>query len=213
MENTRKVLCVSASNNFRPGVQETSSYRICKAVLKEAKSLDKEIDGEIIELKDLTPNPCIDCIECYGTKRCAIDPVFNQLYEKIIASNFLFIVTPHYAPIPAKLCMLLEKMESITFEHWGRDNSYQSEVFGIPTAVISHAGGSENVQVRKGYKKIVNDPIANALNTIQLKLISFSDEWDTGICVCPIKEDETGDLVFDEKISEYARKVLGAEAL
>ena len=100
-----------------------------------------------------------------------------------------------------------------SFEPWNRDNSYQSEVFGIPTAVISHDGGADDEEARKGYKKIVNDPIANALATIQLKLVPFSDEWNTGISVRHIKINEAGDLIFDEKINEYTRKVLGAEAL
>ena len=111
--------------------------------------------------------------------------------------------------------MLLEKMESISFEPWNRDNSYQSEVFGIPTAVISHGGAGEDEinGILKSYKRVVNDPIANALHTIQLKTIPFDDEWNTGICVNPVQENGTGDLVFDEKITEYARKVLGTEAL
>ncbi|MDR0287996.1 MAG: NAD(P)H-dependent oxidoreductase [Clostridiales bacterium] len=213
MCSTTKILCISASNNFRPGIQETSSYRICKAILEEAKKLGKDIAGEIMELKNQKLNPCIDCIECFGTKRCAIDTVFNQIYVKIIACDFLFIVTPHYAPIPAKLCMLLEKMESITFEPWNRDNGYHSEVFGIPTAVISHDGGSDDDQARKEYKKIVNDPIANALATIQLKLVPFNDEWNTGISIRHIRVNEAGGLIFDEKISEYTRKVLNTEAL
>jgi len=33
----------------------------------------------------------------------------------------------------------------------------------------------------KSYKLMVNDTIANALDTIQLKLIPFNNEWNTGI--------------------------------
>jgi len=139
-----------------------------------------------------------------GIRRCAIDVVFNQLYEKIIACDVLFIVSPHYAPIPAKLCMLLEKMEEISFEPWVKDNSYRSEVYDIPTAVISHGGGSDNEQAHKEYKRVVNDPIANALHTIQLKLIPFNDEWDTGIVVKPMDES-------NRKITQYVNKIITTE--
>ena len=59
-------------------------------------------------------------------------------------ADYLFFVSPHYAPIPAKLCMLLEKMEQITFLHWWRDETYQSELFGKLAGIISHGGGGEN---------------------------------------------------------------------
>ena len=65
----------------------------------------------------------------------------------------------------------------------------------------------------KEYKRVVNDPIANALNTIQLKLIPYSDECNTGVSVRPVKENEAGGFIFDDKIGEYVRKVLSTEAL
>jgi len=139
--------------------------------------------------------------------------------SKIIACDILFIVSPHYAPIPAKLCMLLEKMEEITFYRWEKDNTYQSEVYGIKTAVIAHGGGSGNEVAgaggisQKDYKKVVNDPVANALNTIQLQLIPFSDAWDTGIVVPPMGMSADSGQPLDKKIGEYVRKVLNQEAL
>jgi len=179
-------------------------------VLEEAKKHIVIIDGEIIELKNLNLIPCMDCMGCLDSRRCAKDGIFNQLYEKIIACDILFIVSPHYAPVPAKLCMLLEKMEEITFYRWEKDTTYQSEVYGKKTAVISHGGGSGNEVAEDGgisqkdYKRVVNDPIANALNTIQLKLIPYDDEWNTGIVVKP----ETAEQGFDKKIGEYVRQVL-----
>ncbi|MDR1589556.1 MAG: NAD(P)H-dependent oxidoreductase [Oscillospiraceae bacterium] len=211
--NLLRILCISASNNFRPGVKETYSYQICKTVLDEADKHVTEIEGEIIELKNLTLSPCRDCMKCLDSRRCVTDDTFNQIYEKIIACDILFIVSPHYAPVPAKLCMLLEKMEEITFYRWEKDTSYQSEVYGIKTAVISHGGGSGNEFAQADgisqtdYKKVVNDPIANALDTIQLKLIPYDDEWNTGIVVKP----ETAEQGFDKKIGQYVRQVLSIE--
>jgi len=215
-QGVMRFLCVSASNNFRAGVSETYSYKICKVVLDEAKKCIPDMESEIIELKNFTLNPCRDCMGCIDNKRCATDDAFNHIYEQIIACDVLFIVTPHYAPIPAKLCMLLEKMEEITFYRWEKDTSYKSEVYGIKTAVIAHGGGSGNEVAQAGgvsqkdYKAMVNDPIANALHTIQLKLIPLNEEWNTGIVVPPnISADSEQPL--DKKISQYVRKALGVE--
>jgi Multimeric flavodoxin WrbA len=205
-----RILCISASN--RSGVKETNSYKLCKAVLDEAKKHISGMESEIIELKNHTLSPCIACSKCScSIRRCAIDNVFNQIYEKIIACDVLFIISPHYAPIPAKLCMLLEKMGTISFIPWAKDNSYQSETYGIKTAVISHGIMSVNEDAQKRCKRVVNDPIANALHTPQLKLIPFNDEWDTGIVVRPINKNAAVEQLFDEKINEYVRKVLNIE--
>ena len=102
-----KILCISASN--RLDTTGTNSYRKCKAVLDEAKKHISNMQSEIIELQNQSLNPCTACSGCLNSKRCAIDEVFNHIYEKIIACDILFIVSPHYALIPAKLCMLFEK--------------------------------------------------------------------------------------------------------
>ena len=192
-----RLLCISASNNHLQGTEETTSFKICNRIILEARKMLPYVDCSIIELKNLTPNPCIGCFKCVESRRCVIDDVFNEIYEKVINCDVLFIVSPHYAPIPAKLCMLLEKMETISFRHWVNDNRYQSEVYGIPTGVISHGGGGTSGLLQE-YMRVVNYPIWNALDTIQLRLIPYNDEWKKGISVPPIEN------IQDCLDSEYA---------
>lgn len=196
-----KIICISASN--RTDVKGTNSYWKCKAVLDEAGKHIPDMHGEIIELQNYALNPCTACSMCSASKRCAVDDAFNEIYEKIIACDVLCIVAPHYAPIPAKLCMLFEKMGQIAFS---RDEAYQSETYGIRTAVITHGATAIDEDARKKKKRIINDPIANALHDPQLKLIPYSDEWDTGICVQPIEMNHDGETIL--KINEYVRKVI-----
>ena len=120
-----------------------------------------------------------------------------------------------YAPIPAKLSMMLEKMEEITFLHWWKDNTYQSEVYPLPVGIISHGGGSD--WALKSYKAMVNDTIANALDTIQCKVIPYNSEWNTGISfpvqrvlekddIFPIQEYDWYSIM--RKLTEYTEMVL-----
>ena len=211
MENSQKlsglkILCISASN--RTDTAGTNSYRKCKAVLDEAEKYISDMQSEIIELQNYSLNPCTACSGCLYSKRCAIDDVFNQIYEKIIVCDILFIVSPHYAPIPAKLCMLLEKMGQVVSIRSSKDKSYQGETYGIKTALITHGATAVNEAARKKKKRIINDPIANALHDPQLKLIPFNDEWDTGICVQPIEMNRDGETLL--KINEYVRKVINS---
>lgn len=58
---------------------------------------------EVVPLTEYEPNPCIGCGKCYETNTCINDEIFNAIYQKMQDSDCLFIVSPHYAPIPAKL--------------------------------------------------------------------------------------------------------------
>ena len=206
-------ICISASNIVASNNQSTS-YKLCN-IVKDTLEFNG-ISCEIIDLREYRLSPCIDCGKCYDTKRCCIDKDFNTIYEKIIQSACVFFVSPHYAPIPAKLCMLLEKMEEITFLHWWKDNTYRSEVYNIPVGIISHGGGSD--WALESYKAMVNDTIANALDTIQCKVISYNDTWNTGISVPVNNVEEDDDCIFpmqkydwasvEEKIKEYVDCVI-----
>jgi hypothetical protein len=175
----KKLLCISASNILF--AKKSTSTEICKIIMDHVTD---DYEKEILELRNINLLPCNGCGTCYQKKRCNNDLIFNKIYEKIISCNVIFIISPHYAPIPAKLCMLLEKMEQISFLHWGKDNNYKSEVNGIIAGIISHGGGSD--WALESYRAMVNDTIANAFDTIQIKTIPFSEKWKTGISI-PVK--------------------------
>jgi multimeric flavodoxin WrbA len=196
-----KVLCISASNIIHKAFDDSTSFKLCKLILE---CLPKEnYIGEIVDLRTYKLQPCIGCGQCFETHRCVHDKEFNCIYENIISSNIIFIVSPHYAPIPAKLCMLLEKMEQITFLHWAKDTNYKSEVYGISTGIISHGGGSD--WALPSYKAMVNDTIANALDTIQLKLIPYSQEWNTGISIPVASVVNSNNDIFPQQEYDWSK--------
>ena len=212
VENPKKLsglnlLCISASN--RINAIETNSYLKCKLVLDEAGKYISDMQSEIIELQKHSLNPCIDCSMCSDSRRCGIEDDFNFIYEKIIACDVLFIVAPHYALIPAKLVMLLERMGQIVSYRRYKDKSYQGETYGIKTAVITHGATAVNEAAQKRKKQNLNDPLAsNLYHCSQFNIIPFNDEWDTGICVQPIEKNQDGETII--RINEYVRRVINS---
>ena len=81
-------------------------------------------------------------------------------------------------------------MEQATFLHWWKDEAYQSKLHGKLAGIISHGGGEK--WAMDSYKAMVNDTIANALDTVQMKVVPFNSKWDTGItlCVKNVKKEE-----------------------
>ena len=185
-----KITCISGSNILN-STSESTSLQLCAVIAQIAAR--KHISCEIIDLRNYVLSPCTGCGCCYNTRRCHMDAGFNEIYEKLTLSDCIFFISPHYAPIPAKVSMLLEKMEQITFLHWWKDNSYRSELYHLSAGIISHGGGAQ--WALKSYKAMVNDTIANALETIQCRVIPFDSEWNTGISL-PISKIEETDSIF-----------------
>lgn len=207
-----KILCISATNILHSKKNSVSQI-ICDKIAEILK--EKDIMCEIVDLREYSLYPCIGCGKCYESKRCCNDLGFNEIYDKVIKSDGMFLISPHYAPIPAKLSMILEKMEEITFLHWWKDDTYRSEVYGLPVGIISHGGASE--WALKSYKAMVNDTIANALDTIQCRVVPYNVEWDTGISL-PVQKVIEKETIFPiqeydwhliiQKLTEYIELVL-----
>lgn len=207
-----KVICISASNMLSSGTESTSLI-ICRKI--EDILCAEGVSSETADLRQYGLSPCVGCGGCFETKRCCRDADFNVLYEKLAACDGAFFVSPHYAPIPAKLCMLLEKMEEITFLHWWKDSTYRSELYGKPAGVVSHGGGSD--WALKSYKAMVNDTIANALDTIQLRTVAYDKVWTTGLSLPLVGAADMGGIfpsqsydwaALEEKLKGYVKTFL-----
>lgn len=173
------ILYISASNMTTLPEKQGVSYQICEYAAKAAGEINPSASHSIIELKGKTIQPCTGCGGCFDTHRCCVRDDFGGIYEAAVRADAVVIVSPHYAPIPAKLAALLEKMEQITFLHWGRGEAYRSELFGKPAGIIAHGGGA--AWAAESYRRMVCDTIANALDTIQLRMVPFDEENSTGL--------------------------------
>ena len=182
-----KILCISAAN-MKYAADKSTSLIACQIIENIIRNKLKmsNTQVEVVKLVDVNLVPCTGCGDCFKTGRCCADDDFNGIYAKIAASNAVFIVSPHYTPIPSKLCMLLEKMEQISFLPWFHDNTFQPKVQNIPAGIIAH-GGSADYLTMHSYKTMVLDTIANALQTIMMDVVGLDDEWPNGV-VFPAKE-------------------------
>ena len=175
-----KALCLSASN-IKHNKHNSTSIHACRLIEEIIVSnRDNSTTVEIILLTDYEPNPCIGCGKCYETNTCIHDEDFNTIYKKMQESDCLFIVSPHYAPIPAKLSMILEKIEEMAYLHWFHDNTYKAVLYNKPVGIIAH-GGSDDRSVMSAYKRVVLDIIADALQTSMLDVVGNGDIFPNGV--------------------------------
>ncbi|MCI8613859.1 MAG: flavodoxin family protein [Lachnospiraceae bacterium] len=172
----KRAICILASNK-KEDQGKSISYYICKKIFG---ALDRKgISCELLNLRNYVLSPCTGCGACRVEDGCGKDNEFNRIYEKLSSADYLFFVSPQSITIPAKLCILFEKMEQVSFRQRGDDYNSQSELHGKLAGIISYDKGDN--WSRGDCKIMVHDTISIILAALGLKVIPYNSEWNTGI--------------------------------
>ncbi len=195
-----QIVCISSSN-IKHARESSTSLKVCKLIKEMIKrKFPAGLHVEIVSLVNFELKPCIGCGRCFNYDKCSNDSEFNNLYDILCMADALFIISAHYAPIPSKLAILLEKVEQLAFLKRFNDESYRSPLFGKPVGIIGHGGGTE--EVHRYYKEPVIDSIWNALSyPVEMNIIGIDSDQPRGVTF-PVKAvKKIGDSIFP--IQEY----------
>jgi multimeric flavodoxin WrbA len=173
-----KIVCLSASN-ISPGRQHSASTHTCELIRDQLTELQPSIEVEILPLIDYALKPCQMCGECLPTLRCSQDEAFNRVHDRLQSADAVFLVCPHYAPIPSKVMILLEKLEEMAYLKYCQDNTSLTPLHGKPIGIIAHGGQTE--EALPYYKTTLLDPLANAFTSIQMRVIGAGTQWPNGV--------------------------------
>jgi multimeric flavodoxin WrbA len=202
-----KIACISASNT-RLAEGKSTSVRVCNMIkdiiLKEAK---EDIEVDIIALKDYNIKSCILCGACCSNGSCVYDEDFNKLLEALETVQGMFLVVPHYSPIPSKLLMIFEKLNEITYAGWINDPSYQSPFNNMRVGIIGHGGMVDNEANIKYYHDNLVTPVANTLRALSFHIVQPNNEYQNGVAF-GLKDDtcikKSDNSVFPDIIQDWA---------
>jgi multimeric flavodoxin WrbA len=175
-----KITCISAAN-IEVARNNSTSVHACELVRDLLQSEQPDAEVEIVPLIDYEMMPCYMCGKCLEKQRCARDEAFNHVLEKMIAADGIFIVVPHYAPLPSKLMILFEKMEEIAYLNWCADSAYRFPLHEKPAGVIGHGGQQPTEAVLAYYKRMLVEPVAAALSSLSVRVIGAGDDWPNGV--------------------------------
>jgi multimeric flavodoxin WrbA len=180
-----QIVCISSSN-IKHARENSTSLKVCKLINEMlVRKVCCDVKTEIIPLVDYELKPCIGCGACFNVDKCVHDNEFNSIYGILCKADALFVISAHYAPIPSKLAMLLEKVEQLAFLKRFNDESYRAPLFEKPVGIIGHGGGTE--EIHKYYKEPVINSIWNALSyPIEMNIIGVDEEQPRGVTF-PIK--------------------------
>ncbi len=193
----QKAICISASNIVK-NQEHSTSYFISELIAEVLE--EKGVLCEILDLRHFELAACTGCDGCGKGVGCIPDADFNRIYEKLEGVKYLFFIAPYCAPIPAKLSMLLEKLEKMNALPCEGEAAQDAGQSSVLAGIVSYGAGDGG----KYQNKIVNDIIAEALERMQMKTIPYNSKWDTGISL-PV--DHEGKI----KEPGYDREMLGNE--
>lgn len=199
-----RIVCISASNIKHARTRSTST-KVCE-IVKEIVSEEviEDLEIKILRLTDYEFIPCEGCGSCYYEGTCPFDDNFSQIYNQLKKADAVFIVSAHYAPIPSKLSILLEKMEQIIFVRRFHDKNVHSPLYNKPVGIIAHGGGTD--EIAKSYESVVIRPIANALSwPIEMDIASGGRDWPLGVAFGIKEVRRDFDSVFPIQIYDWRK--------
>lgn len=172
-----KIICISASN-VELAREFSASTKTCE-IIRELILTEHSAQVEILCLMDYEMNPCRMCGKCLEAGKCVRDEAFNHVYQSLADADVVFVVCPHYAPLPSKLMMMLEKLEEICYLNWCQNQKYQTVVYGKPIGLVAHGG--QPTKAASYYKNSLLDPLALAFSSIQMQVVGAGEQSPNGV--------------------------------
>ncbi|HEY3341247.1 MAG TPA: NAD(P)H-dependent oxidoreductase [Anaerolineae bacterium] len=171
------ILCISGSN-ISVARKNSASTHACELIAELVRAEHPAARVEIALLIDYMLKPCRMCGKCFDKLRCAHDGDFNDLHARMSAADAIFLVCPHYAPLPSKVMIVLEKLQEMMYLRSCAQAGYQFTLYNKPLGIVAH-GGQTN-EALPYYKTALLDPLANAFAGVQMDVVGAGEQWPNG---------------------------------
>ena len=199
-----KLLCISCSNVLHKG-PDSASTRVCHLVEQLARQSQPELVTTTLSLVDFKLKNCLFCGQCRDAGRCTSDEQFNALYAQLCASDRIVLVVPFYAIVPAKLTMLLEKLNQIFYTAWLRNPDEPSALRGKKVVLVAHGGSNltDNPEAAQNYRALLLKPLNYCWNSLGTELIGPEVDAVKGIVFGVTGYETVDGAVFPEMVHDW----------
>jgi multimeric flavodoxin WrbA len=175
-----KYTCISAAN-IEPARANSASTHACELIRDLLVEQDCDAQVTILPLIDYELRSCRMCGQCLASGFCARDEAFNAVYRAMIAADAVFLVCPHYAPLPSKVMVLMEKLEEIAFLNYCADQNCHLPLYHKPVGIVAHGGRIEDAAALAYYQTALLDPLAMDLESVQMRVTGAGEGWPKGV--------------------------------
>ena len=92
---------------------------------------------DFIRMANANLGSCTSCYKCADARECVHKDDFQEIFQRLINADCIYIISPAYAPIPSRLCALFERLTSLLFAT-GVINTALNPLVGKSAAVFSY---------------------------------------------------------------------------
>ena len=96
---------------------------------------------DFVHLANCKIEGCTACNRCGESGYCVLPQSegdrFQEIYEKMVSADAIFIISPVYAPIPSRLTAIFERLTSVLFNA-GLINTDNNPLLNKKTAIFSY---------------------------------------------------------------------------
>jgi multimeric flavodoxin WrbA len=199
-----KIVLISCSNVLHKK-DSSISTRVCEFAGKIARRQKDGILTETLRLCDYKLVNCIFCGRCSDQGRCAYDPGFNAVYQKLCESDAILLVVPFYSVIPSKLTMLMEKINQLYYTTWIERPQAKFTLAGKPIAVIAHGGSvlRDNPAAAVNYAELLLKPLNYSLKSLGLDVVGPGNENARGVFFGVEGYKKSPDSIFPDMLHNW----------
>lgn len=146
-----KVLVIFASH------RATGKNTEIKKAMQKFKNI---FDFDFVHLSDNRIESCLSCHMCSKNGKCILpagdNDKFQEIFDKMIKADAIFIISPVYAIIPSRLTALFERLTSVLFDT-GRINTDANPLLNKKTAIFSYCscGICDDSEIKRIFDKFV----------------------------------------------------------
>lgn len=101
-----------------------------------------------------------------------VDEDFNTVLDAMRAADAVFMVIPHYAGLPSKLAIVMEKLQELMFLLGENGRQGEFPLRGKLLALAGHGGMVEDADVLEHYREALLGPVRQALGGVGMKIVS-----------------------------------------
>ena len=121
-----------------------ASHRISgknEEIVKAMKQYQGVFDFDFVHLANNKVESCTSCHRCGCAGHCILpaseDDKFQEIFDKMVFADAIFIISPVYASIPSRLTALFERLTSVLFDT-GRINTDKNPLLNKKVAIFSY---------------------------------------------------------------------------
>lgn len=168
---------------------------LVREVLKSAKTINPQIETEILQISELKIESCRACYELCSKEpyKCIIEDDLEKVFKVMKSADGIVIGSPLYFGVPSRLTALLERLVCLSYFYEMRGFSKPHPLTDKPCGLIAVTGGDSPMPV---LERLLNFVLAMRMRPIMLKAYPYLGVDGIG----NVKEDEDLKPIENAKI-------------